>query len=209
MRLNFLPSLVFCHFHWDIDNSTRSPSTFVFQSVIFSFRKMRTGHGCMSLTQCFQNVCTASQWEQGEDSRLSVMTIATAWASGDWYCSCSHDKEYNRFPVVKDRRTTLVTCGLVIPHSSGIDGVQLRLPARWETRSLRGKDRVRQGRKWKAVYSLLTRLGVCRKLDILSASITSIKWVSKSFLVFPFPERVFVRLSLFLKKHDRICFKGQ
>lgn len=48
-------------------------------------------------------------------------------------------------------------------------------PAQWETRSLRGKDRVRQDRKWKPVYSLFTRLGVCRKLDILSASITSIK----------------------------------
>lgn len=90
LRLNFLPSFLFCHFHQDIDHSTRSPSTFVFQSVIFSFRKMRTGHGRMSITQCFQNVCTASQWEHGNDSRLLVMTIATTRASGHWGCSCSH-----------------------------------------------------------------------------------------------------------------------
>lgn len=90
LRLNFLSSFLFCLSHQGIDNSTRSPSTFVFQSVIFSFRKMRTGHGRVPITRCFQNVCSASQWEHGDGCRLLVMATATTWVSGDWDCSCSH-----------------------------------------------------------------------------------------------------------------------
>lgn len=48
------------------------------KSDLLSFRKMRTGHGSMSITQCFQIVRTASKWEHGGDSGLLVM-ISQLW----------------------------------------------------------------------------------------------------------------------------------